>query len=171
MIFNIILVLFAVPTLLTLHSIHIEARNRRIHATAELVTTGLIRERKEQELKIYSESFQRRLNAIRSCEKNIYGYFPNSEYPEQLKTKVSPQQAQERISEFLKVYEKEEKRFEDQQRELEIRLADKRQHIQEINRRFRRVDRVFDISALVLRAALVLAILYSLTSLLFGLIP
>lgn len=167
----IIFILLSIPTLLTLHSIHIESRNRSIHSTDKLVTTGLIRERKEQELEIYRESFKRRLNATRDCENSIYGYLPGSDHPEQLKAVATPQQAQARLAEFLKSYENEENHFEDQQKELESRLKDKKHHIQELNRKFRSVDRIFDVSALVLRATLVLAILYAIGSLIFGLIP
>lgn len=164
----IVLLLISVPVYLALSGAFGDSRRRSIHATDDLVLTDLIRESKERELEIANESFRKRLDSVRNCEKLIYGPMPDSKHPEQLKPIVSSQQAGQYLGSFLEYTAGVEKRAEEQQAELERHLEEKRVRILEQNRRFRVVDRILAVSAALVRVWLVAAVLVVIVNLVFG---
>ena len=105
---NIVILACSIPIFFGLHCIHVKYQKRYIHATDKLVTFGLAREHWERELEIDSESFQRRLNAVRECEGSIYRYVPSSNYPEQLKAGVGSQQAQGHLDALIRFNRQEQ---------------------------------------------------------------
>lgn len=167
--FSIILIALAIPTFFALNRVHLKSQRRSIRATDSLVTTELIRVEKEQELEINSESLMRQMAAVQRCEESIYRYLPSSSHPDQLKAVVSPQQAQEHLDNLLLLIKKDEESAAKKKKDLETHLEDRSKEIRELNRRFRKVDRFLNVSALVLRFSLALAVMYALVSVLIDL--
>lgn len=163
------LAILSVPVYLALRWSHNESRTRFASSGDNLVLVGLIYERKERELEILRDSYRKRLDAVRNCEKLIYGHIPSSDHPEQLKSIVATPQAKQYLDSLLEYSEGVERRAEEQQAELEQHLEEKRARILAQVRRLRVVDRVLIMSAGIVRIWLIAAVLYALTSLLFGL--
>ncbi len=168
-IWSTLLIALSVPALLALSWVHGDARRRSVHATDDLVVTGLVRERKERGLEIDRESFRKRLVAVRNCESRIYGYMPSSDHPEQLRAAVGPEQAREHLDELRRSYDEAERLAGKQREDLERHLEEERDRIRTLNHRFRAVDRALSVSAAVLRVVLLVTVLFVLTSLLVGL--
>ncbi|WP_049566944.1 hypothetical protein [Nocardiopsis sp. SBT366] len=155
-----ILIIVSIPAFLALGWMVVDLRKRSIHATDDMVTTDLIRERRKQALEIERSSFQERLEAARKCEKRIYGYLPASDYPEQLNPVVNAQQAKQHFDSLVKRSSEVEQRAIEKREELERHLSEKQDRIVSQNHRFRAVDRIFLVAASILRIGLVLTLLY-----------